>query len=105
MITSDLLKYGITNVGKVMYNPTYEEMFKAEMDERNEGSQPLANQDSPVYQPGPAPDSPRSCLAFSDRQLGCDNGGRKGLSFPSGCGGGWSDPAARRHQRPVSQTR
>jgi hypothetical protein len=33
MITSDLLKYGITNVGKVMYNPTYEEMFKAEMDE------------------------------------------------------------------------
>lgn len=37
MITSDLLKYGITNVGKVMYNPTYEEMFKAEMDERNEG--------------------------------------------------------------------
>ena len=37
MIISDLLKYGITNVGKVMYNPTYEEMFKAEMDERNEG--------------------------------------------------------------------
>lgn len=37
MIASDLLKYGIVNVGKVMYNPTYEEMFKAEIDEKNEG--------------------------------------------------------------------
>jgi phosphoenolpyruvate carboxykinase (ATP) len=37
MIASDLLKYGIVNVGKVMYNPTYEELFKAEIDEKNEG--------------------------------------------------------------------
>ena len=37
MIASDLKKYGITNVAKVMYNPTYEEMFKAEIDEKNQG--------------------------------------------------------------------
>lgn len=37
MIASDLIKYGITNIGKVMYNPTYEEMFRDEMDEKNEG--------------------------------------------------------------------
>jgi phosphoenolpyruvate carboxykinase (ATP) len=37
MIASDLKKYGISNVGKVVYNPTYEELFKSEMDEKNQG--------------------------------------------------------------------
>ena len=37
MIASDLKKYGITNIAKVMHNPSYEEMFKAETDEKNEG--------------------------------------------------------------------
>ena len=34
---ADLTKYGITNVKEVVYNPTYEELFQAEMDPKNEG--------------------------------------------------------------------
>ncbi|MBQ7459084.1 MAG: phosphoenolpyruvate carboxykinase (ATP), partial [Bacteroidales bacterium] len=32
MAKVDLSKYGISNVGKIVYNPSYEELFKAEMD-------------------------------------------------------------------------
>ncbi|MBQ5401436.1 MAG: phosphoenolpyruvate carboxykinase (ATP), partial [Bacteroidales bacterium] len=32
MAKIDLSKYGISNVGKIVYNPSYEELFKAEMD-------------------------------------------------------------------------
>ncbi|MCF0177136.1 MAG: phosphoenolpyruvate carboxykinase (ATP) [Bacteroidales bacterium] len=32
MATIDLTKYGIMNVGKITYNPSYEELYKAEMD-------------------------------------------------------------------------
>ena len=34
---ADLAKYGIANVQELVYNPTYEELFQAEMDPRNEG--------------------------------------------------------------------
>ena len=34
---ADLAKYGIANVQEIMYNPTYEELFQAEMDPKNEG--------------------------------------------------------------------
>ena len=33
----DLSKYGIQNVGKILYNPSYEQLFKAETSEKNEG--------------------------------------------------------------------
>jgi len=33
----DLSKYGITNVGEIVYNPSYEELYQAEMDTANEG--------------------------------------------------------------------
>ncbi len=33
----DLSKYGITGVKEVVYNPSYEELFKAETDPKNEG--------------------------------------------------------------------
>jgi len=33
----DLSKYGITNVGEIVYNPSYEELYQAEMDPANEG--------------------------------------------------------------------
>ena len=33
----DLSKYGIENVGKIIYNPSYEELYQAEMDPSNEG--------------------------------------------------------------------
>ena len=33
----DLSKYGITNVGEVVYNPSYETLYQAEMDPANEG--------------------------------------------------------------------
>ena len=33
----DLSKYGITNVGKIVFNPSYEELFQAETDPGNEG--------------------------------------------------------------------
>jgi len=33
----DLSKYGIENVGKIIYNPSYEELYQAEMDSSNEG--------------------------------------------------------------------
>ena len=32
MAKIDLTKYGISNVGKIVYNPSYEDLFKAEMD-------------------------------------------------------------------------
>lgn len=34
---ADLAKYGIENVQEIVYNPTYEELFQAEMDPKNEG--------------------------------------------------------------------
>ena len=34
---ADLAKYGIMNVQEIVYNPTYEELFQAEMDPKNEG--------------------------------------------------------------------
>ena len=37
MKTIDLTKYGITNVKEVVYNPSYEELFEAEMDPSLEG--------------------------------------------------------------------
>ena len=33
----DLSRYGITNVGEIVYNPSYEELFQAEVDLANEG--------------------------------------------------------------------
>ena len=33
----DLKKYGITNVKEIVYNPSYEELFEAEMDPSLEG--------------------------------------------------------------------
>lgn len=33
----DLSKYGITNVGEIVHNPSYEQLFQAEMDPANEG--------------------------------------------------------------------
>ena len=30
MVKIDLSKYGITNVEKIIYNPSYDELFKAE---------------------------------------------------------------------------
>jgi len=33
----DLSKYGISNVGEIVYNPSYETLFRAEMDPSNEG--------------------------------------------------------------------
>ena len=33
----DLTKYGITNVTEVIYNPSYEDLFKDEMDKNLEG--------------------------------------------------------------------
>jgi phosphoenolpyruvate carboxykinase (ATP) len=33
----DLLKYGITGAKEIIYNPSYEELFQAEMDPKNEG--------------------------------------------------------------------
>ncbi|MDY0174147.1 MAG: phosphoenolpyruvate carboxykinase (ATP) [Bacteroidales bacterium] len=33
----DLSKYGITNVGEIVYNPSYETLYQAEMDSANEG--------------------------------------------------------------------
>ncbi len=33
----DLGKYGITGVKEVIYNPSYEQLFQAEMDSKNEG--------------------------------------------------------------------
>ena len=33
----DLKKYGITNVSEIIYNPSYEELFQAEMSPENEG--------------------------------------------------------------------
>ena len=32
MVKIDLSKYGITNVEKIIYNPSYDELFKAETD-------------------------------------------------------------------------
>lgn len=37
MAILDLSIYGIKNVKRVVYNPTYEELYKAEMSEKNEG--------------------------------------------------------------------
>jgi phosphoenolpyruvate carboxykinase (ATP) len=37
MKNADLLKYGIDTNAEVIYNPTYEELFQAEMDPKNEG--------------------------------------------------------------------
>ena len=37
MKNADLLKYGIQTNAEVIYNPTYEELFQAEMDPKNEG--------------------------------------------------------------------
>ncbi|MBN2275837.1 MAG: phosphoenolpyruvate carboxykinase (ATP) [Bacteroidales bacterium] len=37
MTKADLAKYGITNVKEIVYNPTFEELFQAEMDPKNEG--------------------------------------------------------------------
>ena len=34
----DLSKYGITGVEEIVYNPSYEELFEAEMDPTLEGS-------------------------------------------------------------------
>ena len=54
----DLSKYGITNVGEIVYNPSYEELFQAEMDPANEGFEKgvLTNMerqraDRPFYRP------------------------------------------------------
>ena len=33
----DLTKYGITGVQEIVYNPSYEELFEAEMDPSLEG--------------------------------------------------------------------
>lgn len=32
MVKIDLSKYGITNVEEIIYNPSYDELFKAETD-------------------------------------------------------------------------
>ena len=32
MAKIDLTKYGISNAGKIVYNPSYEELYKAETD-------------------------------------------------------------------------
>jgi len=37
MKNADLLKYGIDTNAEVIYNPTYEELYQAEMDPKNEG--------------------------------------------------------------------
>ena len=37
MKNADLLKYGIDTNAEVIYNPTYEELFQAEMDPKNKG--------------------------------------------------------------------
>ncbi|MFO7655885.1 MAG: phosphoenolpyruvate carboxykinase (ATP) [Bacteroidales bacterium] len=37
MSASDLKKYGIAGEKKIIYNPTYQELFDAEMDPKNEG--------------------------------------------------------------------
>jgi phosphoenolpyruvate carboxykinase (ATP) len=37
MANIDLSKYGITGVTEIIYNPSYEELFKAETDAKNEG--------------------------------------------------------------------
>ena len=37
MAKLDLSKYGIKNVKNVLHNPSYEEMFQAEMSDKNEG--------------------------------------------------------------------
>ena len=37
MALLDLSVYGIHNAGKIIHNPTYEELFQAEMSEKNEG--------------------------------------------------------------------
>ena len=37
METYGLEKYGITNIKEIVYNPTYEQLFEAEMDPSLEG--------------------------------------------------------------------
>ncbi|GHT68078.1 phosphoenolpyruvate carboxykinase [ATP] [Bacteroidia bacterium] len=37
MAKLDLSKYGITNVGSIVYNPSYDELYQAEIDPKNEG--------------------------------------------------------------------
>ena len=38
MNIKDLEKYGITGTTEIVYNPTYEQLFEAEMDPTLEGS-------------------------------------------------------------------
>ena len=38
MATPDLTKYGITGTTEIVYNPSYEALFEAEMDPTLEGS-------------------------------------------------------------------
>jgi phosphoenolpyruvate carboxykinase (ATP) len=37
MVKIDVSQYGLTNVDNIIYNPSYETLFQAEMDARNEG--------------------------------------------------------------------
>ncbi len=37
MVKIDISKYGLTNVDNIIYNPSYETLFQAEMDAHNEG--------------------------------------------------------------------
>ena len=98
------LHYSYSSLSFYVFWPLYFAIDHSSFGWKNEGTQPLTNQDSPVHKPGPTLDSSLGVAWLFRHRLGCDNGGIQGISL-SLVRRWMIRPATRRHQRPVSQTR